>query len=306
MERLNDIHEYLAGMPQEFRTLIYIGIIILWAFVTMHILRWMISRAVRRGMAESPAEVTRLAFIKNGVSLVVWVIALAAIIYTIPKLRAIAVTLFAGAGIMLAIIGFAAQQAFANIIGGVFIVIFKPFRVGDFIKVGALDYGWVEDITLRHTTIKSFQNRRIIIPNSTMSSENIVNDTIEDPRVCRWVEVGISYDSDIDKAIAIIKEEAEKHPLSIDGRSEEDIADGKPYADVRVVELGEYWIMLRAFIWAESTPHAINMHHNLLKTVKERFDREDIEIPFPYRTIVYKNDIPRKTARSESGPSVQN
>jgi small-conductance mechanosensitive channel len=293
---MSRIEAFFSGLGNNSLRMIAIALIIIAAVIFTRLFHWLINKVARKGAQESPLEATRLSFVKNGISIIVWMIAIGGIIYTIPKLRAMAVTLFAGAGILLAIVGFAAQQAFANVIGGIFIVIFKPFRVGDFIKVGNLDYGWVEDITLRHTTIKSFQNRRIIVPNSTISSENIVNDTIEDPKVCRWIEVGISYDSDIDRAMEIMREEAMKHSFCIDNRSDEERADGVPVVDVRVTELGEYWILLRAFVWAENTPNAIMMHHHLNKSIKERFDKEDIEIPFPYRTIVYKSDIPRKTA----------
>lgn len=290
MERIT---EYLDGLGPYSRTLIVMAFIVLMAIFFTRLIRWIIHRSYNRRRDPSPADATRLAFMKNAVSLIVWFIAIGGIIYTIPKLRSIAVTMFAGAGILIAIIGLAAQQAFANIIGGIFIVIFKPFRVGDFIKVGSLDAGWVEDITLRHTTIKSFQNKRIIIPNSTMSSENIINDTIEDPRVCRWVEVGISYDSDLDQALRILQEECERHPLCIDTRTAENVEAGIRKVIVRVIELGEYAIKLRAFAWADNTVDAVTMHHELNRLIKLRFDEADIEIPFPYRTIVYKKDIPR-------------
>lgn len=290
---MEKITEYLDSLGPYSRTLIVMAFIVLMAIFFTRIIRWIIHRSYSRRRDPSPADATRLAFMKNAVSLIVWFIAIGGIIYTIPKLRSIAVTLFAGAGILIAIIGLAAQQAFANIIGGIFIVIFKPFRVGDFIKVGSLDAGWVEDITLRHTTIKSFQNKRIIIPNSTMSSENIINDTIEDPRVCRWIEVGISYDSDVDRALDILREECERHPLCIDTRSAEDMEAGIGKVIVRVIELGEYAIKLRAFAWAANTVDAITMHHELNRIIKLQFDEADIEIPFHYRTIVYKKDIPR-------------
>ena len=199
--------------------------------------------------------------------------------------------LFAGAGIMMAILGFAAQQAFSNIISGIFIVIFKPFRVGDLIKVGSLEYGFVEDITLRHTVITNFQNKRIIIPNSIISAETIVNDTIEDTKVCRWIEIGISYDSDIDHATSIIQEEAIKHPRCIDVRTQKEKEKGVPQVIVRQISFGDFSINLRAFVWTKTSIEAYQMHSDLNQSIKKRFDKEGIEIPFPYRTIVYKKDL---------------
>lgn len=295
------LEDFFNSNEPLLRYLLPVLIIVVIAIVVTRTLRWLISKLYSKEQLQNPADATRLKFFKNGISMMVWLVALACIIYMIPRLRAIAVTLFAGAGILLAIIGFAAQQAFANIIGGIFIVIFKPFRIGDFIKVGSLDYGIVEDITLRHTVIKSFENKRIVIPNSVISSENIVNDTISDPKICRWVEVGISYDSDIDLAMKIIREEAMNNPLHIDNRTNEQKAEGVPEVDVRVVELGEYSINLRAYVWTGNALDSFAMHHALNKSIKERFDREGIEIPFPYRTLVYKKDLLEENQKHGQG-----
>ncbi|MDZ7777461.1 MAG: mechanosensitive ion channel [Bacteroidales bacterium] len=72
--------------------------------------------------------------------------------------------------------------------------------------------GTVEDITLRHTVIRNFENRRIIVPNSVISSETIINSNIIEDKVCNFVEISISYDSDVDKAMALMQEEAMSHP----------------------------------------------------------------------------------------------
>ena len=123
---------------------------------------------------------------------------------TIPKLKSLGVTIFAGAGILAAIIGFASQAAFSNIVSGIFIVIFKPFRVGDIVKISNLYSGIVEDITLRHTVISDFENKRLIIPNSVISAETIHNSNILDNKICNHIWYGISYDSDVDLATSII------------------------------------------------------------------------------------------------------
>ena len=104
----------------------------------------------------------------------------------------------------------------------------------------------------------------------------------------KFLEIDISYDSDIDLARAIIQEEALRHPLKIDGRTPEQIEAGRPEIPVRVIALGEYYVRLRAYIWAKNNADAFELGCDLLETVKKRFGREGIEIPFPYRTIVQK------------------
>lgn len=263
------------------------------ALILTPLSRWLITRSYTAASKKLNVDPTRYRFLKNAVSLIIWLGAIATIVLLIPKFKALAITLFAGAGILVVVIGLAAQQAFSNIIGGIFIVIFRPFRVGDIIQVGTLEYGIVEDINLRHTTIRTFKNNRIVIPNSVISSENIINDSIEDPRVRKDVEVGISYDSDIDLAIKIIQEEAIKHPHCIDTRTEVEKREGIPQVIVRVVKFGDFSVDLKALVWAPNVLVTFDMHSDINQAIKKRFDSEGIEIPFPYRTLVYKNDLPK-------------
>ena len=172
---------------------------------------------------------------------------------------------------------------------------FKPFRIDDTLQFTDRKMGVVEEITLRHTIIRDYENRRIIIPNSVISEEVIVNSNFSDKKINKHIEFGISYDSNVDKAIAIIQDEIEKHPNFIDNRKASDKKNGVPAVVVRMLEWGDFSIKLRAYAWASGNDEAFILKCDVLKSVKERFDREGIEIPFPYRTLVYKNDLPKKT-----------
>lgn len=199
--------------------------------------------------------------------------------------------MFASAGIFAAIVGFASQAAVSNIIGGIFIVVFKPFRVGDFVNIAKEYNGVVEDVTIRHTVIRSFENRRIIIPNSIVNSETIVNSSIIDEKVCNFIEIGIAYDADIDKAKKIFQDLAAEHPMCHDNRSEEEIIAGEPKVRVRVINLGDFSVTLRAYVWSNDYYTGFDLKFDLLESVKKAFDKAGIEIPFPYRTVVYKKDL---------------
>ena len=261
------------------------------AFILSRILRTLLSKFLKLSSSTLKVDPTRYSFLINGISFVLYTAALIFIFYSIPGLRALGVTLFAGAGIATAIILFASQQAFSNIINGIFIIIFKPFRVDDIIKVGDLRIGKIEDITLRHTIIRDFENRRIVIPNTVIGSETLINSSIRDEHICNWVEFGISYDSDINKAIDIIREEAVKHPNFIDNRTREEKKNNIHPVLVRVIGFGDSSVNLRAFVWSKDHISGFVLKCDLFKSVKERFDSEGVEIPFPYRTIVYKKDI---------------
>lgn len=273
------------------KLVIVIVIIVVGAAILTRLARWSISKFFLLASSKMEVDPTRYRFFKNAISFIIWLMALASIIFMIPELKALAITLFAGAGILVAIVGLAAQQAFSNIISGIFIIIFRPFRVGDLIRVGQGEYGLVEDITLRHTVIKNFQNQRIIIPNSVIGQETIINADLHDSVICRWVEVGISYDSDIALAKKILQEEAVKHPSCIDNRNDEDKENDVHPVAVRVMSFGDFSVNLRALVWTDDPLKAIQMHSDINEAIKKRFDAEGIEIPFPYRTIVYKKDL---------------
>ena len=209
-------------MNETLKIVIISSGILLGAIITSRIIRWMINRSVRRMAKRVKFDPTHYNFVKNAVSGIIFVIAAVMIFRTIPGLEKLGNSVLAGAGIIAAAVAFASQQALANVISGMFIVAFRPFSVGDFIKIGDIHLGTVEDITLRHVVIRNPENRRIVIPNSVISSETILNSTMTDEKVCMFIEVGISYMADIDLAMEILKREVMAHPNWIDNRTEED------------------------------------------------------------------------------------
>lgn len=265
-------------------------------FIIARIIRFLIGRFFRKAAVKLKVDPTRYNFFKNAVDFLMLLVAVIIIFRSIPSLRAFGTTLLTGAGILAAIVGFASQSAFSNIVSGVFLVIFKPFSVGDRIRIGTLYTGDVEDITLRHTIIKDFENRRIVIPNSVISNETIINSTLGDEKVCMFVEFNISFESSIDKAMQILQQTAAQHPLCIDNRSIEDLAKGDPKVQVRVLEITDFSVKLRAYTWARDPSAGFDLKCDLFRQVKEEFDRQGIVIPYPHRTLVYRNQPPGNDA----------
>lgn len=274
-------------LPILIGIILFITVII--ASITTRIINLMIKRTKE---AEDNEDVTNLVFFKRSVIVLIYLTGISFAIYMVPQLRVIAASLLAGAGLFAIAIGFASQAALSNVVGGLFIVMFKPYKIGDRIQVRTDLSGVVEDINLRHTVIRNFENKRIIIPNSVISNEVVINSNYEDNRICKWIDLGISYDSDVDLAKKIMKEEVLNHPMSVDNRTEEQKEEGEDIVPVRVVMMGESSVNLRAWSWAENPPDAFIMGCDLLESIKKRFDKEGIEIPFPYRTLVYKNPKP--------------
>jgi small-conductance mechanosensitive channel len=179
-----------------------------------------------------------------------------------------------GAAATLAI-GFAMQDVLKNFVAGIFIFTDKPFRIGDWIEWD--DHaGVVEDISLRVSRIRTFDNELLTVPNSNLTDDVIKNPVAKEQLRLKFL-FGISYDDDIDTATEIIQEEAEAH---------EDILD-EPAPSVRLTELGDSSVGLQSRIWVDNPNRAdfVRTRAEYVQNVKERFDAEDITIPFPNRTI---------------------
>lgn len=275
----------------NFQYFLTFGVIVLATILLAFLVNRSFSKLIQRSAKVLNNDPTNYQFIRHVTVGSIYLLGFSLAIYTIPSLRALASSLLAGAGILAVAIGFAAQHALSNVISGFFIVIFKPFRINDRLTIRNTLSGVVEDITLRHTVIRNFENRRIIIPNSLISDEVIINSDFADDKICKWIEVGISYDSDIDKAKKILEEEVLNHPLQLDPRTSQQIAKGDPEVVVRVLLLGEYSVNLRAWAWAKDSTDAFVLGCDVLESIKKRFDKENIEIPFPSRTLIHKNTM---------------
>lgn len=258
------------------------------------VFKWLFVRVFNRTIARSSSELnndpTNYRFLRHALAALIYIVGFSAAIYLVPALRNIANSMLAGAGILAVAVGFASQQALANIISGVFIVLFKPFRVNDRVQLQSTVSGVVEDITLRHTVIRNFENRRVIIPNSIISQETLVNSDIIEEKICAMLNLGVDYTADMDRVRAIIQEQASNHPSCIDNRTAEEIEKGDPKVRVRMISWGESSINVRAWVWAENSPAAFVMMCDLHESLKKAFDKEGIGIPFPHRTLVFKNN----------------
>ncbi len=252
------------------------------------VIRKILTSMIERNSKLIGSNATRYVFLKNSITFILYTITVFWILQKIPYFNSLGSALFASAGILAAIVGFASQKAFSNIIGGVFILIFKPFRVGDVIEVSNNRKGYVEEITLRHCVIRDYENQRVIIPNSIISDETIINSSIEDEKIRKHIVISISYDSDIELAKKIMREHIEKHPLYLDNRSKDEINNNEPKTIIRVVSLSDFSVDLKAYVWTENSDNAFILMCDVLESIKKDFDKNGIEIPFPYRTIVMK------------------
>ena len=249
-------------------------------------LRNSINRIIKR-LDDKGYQTTKINFIKNSLGFIIYSIALMLVLLSVPSFEKRATSLLAGAGILAAVIGFASQAAFSNIISGVFIVIFKPFQIDDIVEIDGGLKGTVSDITFRHTVIRDFENRRIVIPNSKIADATLINSSLDEEKIRKRINFSISYESDVDLARKIITEECEAHPLCIDNREH-----GKKQGEIappKVLVLMTAWedssIKMCAWVWTASFADSFRLECEVLESVKKRFQEEGISIPYPQLQI---------------------
>ena len=131
----------------------------------------------------------------------------------------------------------------------------------------------------------SCKNNQIIIPNSVIRSDVIVNANMSDTKCCKMIEIGICYTSKMERALKIMTDEVAKHPLHIDTRTPDDINNGVPSVIARVIGLGDSSVTLKIWAWAANPSDGFVLYCDLLQSIKHRFDAENIEVPFPQRVV---------------------
>ena len=216
-----------------------------------------------------------------------FVMSLATFAYNIFLIIIIASVLGIGASSIVAIIGsaglavgLALQGGLANIAGGIMLLIFKPFQVGDYIIIAQQNdcEGTVYKIEICYTTLISIDNKHIVIPNGTLSSSIITNVTARDLRKLE-IKVGISYDADIKKAKAILEDIL---------HNDEDTRDDEGMV-VFVDELGESAVIMGLRVWV-ATEKYWPARWRLNELIKEAFDANGIEIPYNQLQIHVKKE----------------
>jgi small conductance mechanosensitive channel len=199
---------------------ITILLIVLLTRSTVHIADRMLMNYIPRlvGKVNVRMDETMQLMVRRIVSAVIYIVCLMLIILQIPPLHSLATAILTGAGIAGLAIGYVAKDSLSNFTSSIFIAVFQPFRVGDFVDFKG-DYGQVEDLTLRHTIIRTWDSRRIVVPNGVMNREPIINWSIREPEITWTVDFDLEKASDIDRAREIILEKARSHPTVLKDRT---------------------------------------------------------------------------------------
>ena len=276
MDRLYDLFGPTAVHVAEILLRVLISLIVLL------IVLWVAGRLFRRTERKLLAcgrDVTYLRYLRYVVRVLLSVMILAGALRDVPGMNTLFASLLAGSGIVAVTVGLASQQAIGNLVSGVMLLLFRPFKVGDTIRYLSNDItGVIEEIGLRHTTIRTLENKRLFVPNNLMNSNVVENFSAENPAVTFCLEVDIPYEVDTARAMELMSRAIAAHPDFTDRRSEEAKAENKPAVPVRIQALGGNAVKLHTWIWAKNSTAAIQLKSDLLLAVKNSFQEADIGI----------------------------
>ncbi len=186
--------------------------------------------------------------------------------------------LLAGMGVIGLVIAFAAQDTLGNFISGMFLLTDRPFKVGDLVLMENGDYCRVEQIGMRSTKLyNTFDHDMIILPNSKIANEKVINLTEPDNKMKVKITVGVAYDTDIKQAKGIMLDVALNHPDVIQDEGQ------SPF--VRLVDFGDSSLGLKVYTWVHHLDDQWRVGAEIREAILEKFNEANIEIPFPQHVV---------------------
>lgn len=205
------------------------------------------------------------------------VMLLLVIVFSLSQLGLDTTSLVALLGAAGLAVGFALKDSLSHFAAGVMLILFRPFKVGDFVQVDGV-MGSVEQITIMSTRLKSPDNKVIIVPNSNVFGNTMTNFSDQPTRRVDMV-FGIGYGSDLLKAKAILEEMVNAHELTL----------AEPAPKVAVSELADSSVNFIVRPWVNAADYW-TVYWGMMEAVKLRFDQEGIEIPFPQVSVHMEKD----------------
>ena len=242
------------------------------AILIFYIGKWIIGLlvgALRKLMEKNDVDATLTSFVSNLVrmTLLVFVIIAAITQLGVPSAQFVAVVGAAGLAV-----GLALQGSLSNFAAGVLIVLFRPYKVGDFVEAAGIS-GAIEQVQILTTILKTPDNKKIIVPNGQIMDSIITNYSANDVRRVDMV-IGVSYDDDLDKVRRTLEELV---------AAEDRILDD-PACTIAVSELGDSSVNFVLRPWVKTADYW-GVHFDMTEAIKKRFDKEGISFPFPQQDV---------------------
>lgn len=249
-----------------------LGLKIIVAIAIFLVGRWVakfLRRFVKRTLGRTRIDPTLVAFASNTSYYIIMAFVLLAILGQLGIETTSLIALIGATGLA---IGLSLQGSLANFAAGILLIVFRPFRVGDWIEASGVS-GYVEDLELLTTILRTLDNRTVVIPNSKLTDDNIINySTLGVLRLD--LVVGVAYESDLKQVKTVIRQIL----------SEDERILPTPAPTVGVLELADSSVNLAVRPWVKTADY-MPVSLSIYEAVKTRFDEVGIVIPFPQRDL---------------------
>ena len=253
-----------------------LGINVISAIVIFFVGKWIVNLVVKgllKAMQKGDMDITLRRFVSNLARMLLMLFVIIAAIHQLGIQTASLIALLGAAGLA---VGLALQGSLSNFAAGVLIVLFRPYKVGDWIEGGGVS-GAVEEVQILTTVLKTGDNKRVIIPNSQIMGTTITNYSANETRRVDLV-VGVSYSDDLDK----VRRELESL-VAADDRILKD-----PAVTIAVSELADSSVNFVLRPWVNTADYW-GVYFDLTEAIKKRFDEVGISIPFPQQDVYLHN-----------------
>ena len=270
---ISDLSLMKAQIIPKILTSVFIiaTVIIVKRLLNTFLSRWqkrVISKLERKHSAAISSAETRIIITRRIISAGIYFFAFIFFLLQFEAMRNIGTGLLASAGVAGIVIGMAAQNTLSNIIGGVYISFAQPVRLNDAV-IFENDFGWIEEISLMHTVIRTWDNRRIVAPNNVLVNKVIQNWTIKDPSLLGVVMLYVDYTCDVDKVKKWVKKIVDESPYSTEER----------VAGVQVVDFTEKSMQLRILGKGPDAPNTWNLRCEIREKLIKKFKEEGLPLP---------------------------
>lgn len=246
-------------------------------FIVAYILNLILNKYLSKELLRGKLH---LMFLKGIITAVIWAAAVFYAMAWIPAFSKTWETAIASSGIAAVVLGLAAQSTLANVFAGIALSASRsrPFDIGDRIAIDSIEPGYVENITLRHTVIKTYQNEIIYVPNSVVGSATIVNYT-QEKSFSFPITVSVAYGTNMRKAMDIIADVIESHPKHYG-----------PRPNVLCKSCGDSGVTLRALVETRDFKDNPTSCSDCLVEIMNRFKEANIEIPYNKLVVMQGNE----------------
>jgi len=267
-EQISKLVEQYISPNHIWGALIYLALLFALGLVLSRLLKVFVRITLSRDRL-GLIDPTATEFLRQFSVAIMWVVLAVIYAHLIPALRSLGTALLAGVSIVGVVVGLAAQNTLGNVISGIALLIYRPFKIGDRLQMESptgVEIGTVESLSLGYVTLKTLDNRRIVVPNSVAATKVIVNLSTLDPKALVVIPITLNRSADIAKARGILLDVAANIPDVLE-------TEGCPVTQVKAQE-----VKLSLRLWCRGHAVTSKVKAEFLEQAGSRFATTDIEL----------------------------